>query len=184
MRLPLLSLGLALTLAGCMRGGVGWYASQSMAPSGMFDTDERLRRALASGSYELALTGVTKRKGEYAPPDRLLRKLYQGMTAYYAGRYDESGAALQTASEMAEDRWTKSVSKGALSMVTNDLVLPYSPGQSERMLTHYYAMLGYLKKDDLSGAAVEARRVSALLQRFSESTDASEKPMRATLHYL
>ena len=183
-RTPLLLL-LASLATGCFRGSLGYYAGSPVAASGLLLNEDRLRRALEAGAYETALSGITAKKdASYAPPDRLLKKLYQGLVAYYAGRYEESGAALQTAADIAEDRWTKSLSKGALSMVTSDLALPYSPGASERLLAHYYAMLGYVRRDDLRGAAVEARRLSELLQRYSEKVERSERPTRAALHYL
>jgi hypothetical protein len=122
-------------------------------------------------------------RDDAAPRDRLLRSLYDGLVAYYAGEYDRSGKSLRAADELAEDRYTKSISRGALSMVSSDLVLPYMPGQTERLLVHYYAALSYLKRNDVPGAAVEARRLSQLLEQFDERREPADRSTRAFLRY-
>ena len=141
-----------------------------------------LRRTLAKGAFDTALVHVSSRDAA-APRDRLLRSLYDGLVAYYAGEFERSGKSLREADELAEDRYTKSISRGALSMVSSDLVLPYMPGQTERLLVHYYAALGYLKRDDIPGAAVEARRLSQLLEQFDERRDPADRSTRAFLRY-
>ena len=151
-------------------------------PAGTEQREWGLRRTMASGAFETALVHVSSRD-EAAPRDRLLRSLYHGIVAYYAGDYARSGKSLRVADEMAEDRFTKSISRGALSLVSNDLVLPYMPGDTERLLVHYYGALGYLRRGDVPGAAVEARRLSQLLQQFDERLDDSDRSARAFLRY-
>lgn len=141
-----------------------------------------LRRTLATGAFDTALVHVSSRD-EAAPRDKLLRSLYDGLVAYYAGEYERSGHSLRRADELAEDRYTKSVSRGALSVVSSDLVLPYMPGHTERLLVHYYAALSYLKRDDIPGAAVEVRRLSQLLEQFDERRDPADRSTRAFLRY-
>lgn len=141
-----------------------------------------LRRTLAQGAFDTALVHVSSRD-EAAPRDRLLRALYDGLVAYYAGEYQRSGTSLRAADELAEDRYTKSISRGALSMVSSDLVLPYMPGQTERLLVHYYAALSYLRRNDIPGAAVEARRLSQLLEQFDERREPADRSTRAFLRY-
>ena len=144
--------------------------------------ERRLRKMIAAGAFDSALARVSSRE-EWAPRDRLLRSLYYGIVAYYAGEYQRSGKALRTADELAEDRYTKSVSRGMLSMVSSDLVLPYMPGHTERLLVHYYAALGYLDRGDVPGAAVEARRLSQLLEQFDDQRDPGDRSTRAFLRY-
>jgi hypothetical protein len=144
--------------------------------------ERRLRRMIAAGAFDSALARVSSGE-EWAPRDRLLRSLYYGIVAYYAGEYQRSGKALRTADELAEDRYTKSVSRGVLSMVSSDLVLPYMPGHTERLLVHYYAALGYLERGDVPGATVEARRLSQLLEQFDEQRDPADRSTRAFLRY-
>jgi hypothetical protein len=169
-------------LTGCALAAAT-LASYDTAPSGLEVHDERLRRALATGATDSTIRRV-RRKGDWSPDDRLLGLLYEGSVAYYAGRYDESARVLDRAAAMAEDRYTKSLSKEALSIVTNDRALPWVPGETELLFIHYYGMLDYTRRGMPDEAAVEARQLSALLQRFADQGDATDAGTRAALHYL
>jgi tetratricopeptide (TPR) repeat protein len=174
---------LLLSLAACatVRGTVHSYA---VAPSGLEVREERLRDLLAAGRFDASLQRVASRK-QGAPEDELLRLLYRGTVAYYAGEYDASARALQRAYDLTEDRYTKSATKGALALLTNDRALPYVPGQNERLMVHYYAMQGFLRRGAVSEATVEARRMSSLLQQFEQQSPAPEdRSTRAVLRYL
>jgi len=177
-----LAITLVLPLAGCslVRGTMRSYV---VAPSGMEMGEERLRAALAAGQFGPMLERVTSREAG-APDDELLRSLYRGTVAYYAGDYAASGDALRRAYDLTEERYTRSASKAALSMLTNDRALSYVPGQNERLMVHYYGVQSYLRRGDLAGAAVEARRLSNLLERFESGQDDADASTRAVLRYL
>jgi hypothetical protein len=134
--------------------------------------DDALRRLLVSGRADSALVRVVPR-GESAPEDELLRSLYGGILGHYSGAYLSSSGAFQRAADLADDRYTKRVSRAALSLVTNDKALPYEPGETERLLIHYYSALNFLRQSDSEGAAVEARRLSALLEREDSPRDST-----------
>ena len=175
---------LALGLAGC--GGLmkRTMRSYAIAPSGLDVWEDGLRRSFVQGAFDSAYARSVSEKGG-GPGDRLLRALYAGAAAHYAGRYVESAQALERASQIADDRYTRSASKGALALVTNDRALSYVPGENERAMVHYYALLTYLKQDDAEGAAVEARRLGALLQRYDDDgRDPMDASTRAMLRYL
>jgi len=152
---------LALALSGC----AGLFGSFDVAPSGLRTSDDRLRRMLESGRAEAALEQLVP-EGKADPGDALLRALYEGIVAHYAGEYEASSAAFEVAVELAEDRYTTSLSRSALSLVTSDRTLPFEPSPSERLLIPYYSALNYLNRGDTEGAAVEARRLGALLERY------------------
>jgi hypothetical protein len=123
--------------------------------------------------------------GRGGPDDALLRDLYAGTAAYYAGRWAESDAALARAAVLADDRFTRSASRAALALLTNDLALAYVPGANERLFVHYYGLLGRLRRGDAEGAAVEARRMAFLLQQADdEGRDPLDVATRGTLRYL
>jgi hypothetical protein len=153
-----------------------------LAPSGLEVPEQRLRDALAGGRWEAALRQAGREK-DGGPSDALLRELYRGTAAYYGGRWDESALAFQRAANMADDRYTKRVSRGALALATNDRALPYVPGDNERLFAHYYAALGYLHANDLNGAAVEARRLAYRLQQADARRDPLDRSARAALRY-
>ncbi len=89
-----------------------------------------------------------------------------GLVAHYANHFAESNAALDIAGDIAEDRYTKSVSKELGSLVTSDKLRPYSGTQYERLLSHYYRALNYVYQGQLDGALVECRRATNLINYF------------------
>jgi uncharacterized protein len=178
----LTAIGLWVLLSGCtlIRSTIQSY---DVRENGQQTNDYLLRRSLAEGRADSALAKLGK-KGEYRANDELLNQLYIGVAAYHAGAYRRSAKALERAHDMAEDRYTKSVSKGSLSLMTNDLALPYMPGDNERLLIHYYSMLNYLRLGELEDAMVEARRLSFQLERFDEKRNSMDASTRAVLRYL
>ncbi len=93
------------------------------------------------------------------------------IVAHYADLFSESSKAFEEAEMIAEDRFTKSVSKEALSLITSDNVRPYTGTKYERLLSHYYSALNYIYADNLEGALVECRRASNLIQYFKGEDD-------------
>lgn len=89
-----------------------------------------------------------------------------GLVAHYANRFEESSKAFDIAGDIAEDRYTKSVSKELGSLVTSDKLRPYSGTQYERLLSHYYRALNYVYLNQLEGALIECRRATALINYF------------------
>lgn len=158
-------LAAALPLSGCAT----MFGGYDLAPSGLPRQEDELRQALA-WEAEAAYASVIEGQREL-PEDDLLRLLYAGTAGRYAGHYAESSHLLDIASYLAEDRVTTSISQQLLSMVTSDRSLAYVPGRTERLMIHYTAALNFLEAGDPDGAAVEARRIEALLDRLGESGD-------------
>ena len=169
---------LLISSTGCAR----LFGSYDIAPNGLATSEDRLRHMLASGQADVAFAGFGTGRG--APDDEVLRALYQGAVAYYAGDYAESARILDVAGVIADDRVTKSISRSALSLVSNDRVLPYEPGRTERLMIPYYAALARVGMGDIDGAAVEARRLSLLLQVHSDDDEQLDPSLEATLRYL
>ncbi|MDE0015750.1 MAG: hypothetical protein OXU51_06150 [Candidatus Poribacteria bacterium] len=89
-----------------------------------------------------------------------------GLVAHYANHFAESSDALDQAGDIAEDRYTKSISKEVGSLVTSDKLRPYSSNRYERLLSHYYRALNYVYQGQLDGALVECRRATNLINYF------------------
>ena len=119
--------------------------------------------ALETGKPEDAYTHLQK----HAPkkPD-IPYQFELGLVAHYANQFMESSKAFDIAGDIAEDRYTKSVSKELGSLVTSDKLRPYSGTQYERLLSHYYRALNYIYLNQLDGALVECRRATALINYF------------------
>jgi hypothetical protein len=170
--------------AGCMHaGGMHVVLPPAALRAGLTESDWVLRRSMASGGFDSAAALVAP-NGALEPDDELLAALYRGSTLYYAGKFGTAGGALDAAAVIADDRFTKSISKNLLALVSNDGALPYEPSQTERLMMNYYGMLDYLRRDDPIGAAVEARRISALLESFDSRKDSVDVPTRALMNYL
>ncbi|MDE0683673.1 MAG: hypothetical protein OXI63_12205, partial [Candidatus Poribacteria bacterium] len=118
---------------------------------------------LEAGTPEDAYTYLQK----HAPkkPD-IPYQFELGLVAHYANHFAESNTALDTAGDIAEDRYTKSVSKELGSLVTSDKLRPYSATQYERLVSHYYRALNYAYLNQLDDALVECRRATALINYF------------------
>ncbi len=164
-----------LPLAGCASGGA-WRRD-----GGQASRDDALRASLAGASFGSAYASLDTREG--APRDQLLAQLYRGILGYYAGRLDESASAFERAQAMVDNRLTKSLSCGAASVVVSDDVLPYVLGATERLFVPYYAALGWLARGEVGEAAVEARRLGALLGRADGEQSQASADVRAAMHY-
>ncbi|HUH11988.1 MAG TPA: hypothetical protein VMK65_02720 [Longimicrobiales bacterium] len=151
---------LLLSSVGC----AGLFKGYDRAPDGLLRADWELRRQLVEGTPDTLLLGFAPNT-DLLPDDELLRALYQGALARYAGQPAAAAERLTLAEMLAEDRYTKSVSRSLLSLVTGDAALPYEPVPAERALIHYFGALAWLDQDHPDEAAVEARRLSALLDR-------------------
>lgn len=167
--------GVVLASTGC----AGLFAGYDVAPNGLSRNDDALRRLLVVGQAKEAYARVLP-DGKAAPGDELLRALYAGIIAHHAGAYAESHSALQLASELADDRYTKRISRETVAFLASDRVRPYEPSRSERLLIPYYGALNFLKQGDAAAAAVEARRLGLLLEEAQEDDGAD----RALLAFL
>ncbi len=171
-------LAAVLPLSGCA-AMVGGY---DLAPNGLTGPEDALRRDLATRA-PVTYRSITEGKREL-PGDDLLRLLYAGIAGRYAGAYEESSHLLDVASYLAEDRVTTSVSRQLASFITNDRALAYVPGRTERLMIPYISAVNYLAAGDADGAAVEARRIEALLDKFDEDEDREDAPAESRfLHY-
>ena len=122
-----------------------------------------LQIALEAGETEKAYTNLEKN----APKKPDIPFLFElGLVAHYANHFQESNTAFNQAGDIAEDRYTKSLSKEAGSLVTSDKLRPYSGTRYERLLSHYYRALNYVYLNQLDGALVECRRATALINYF------------------
>ena len=175
---PGLAVLAALLLSGCHLMG-----SYKTGPEGrsMHDTDLRQLTRDEAFVEALDLTDPDDR-GDIG--DELLRLMHRGLLLHYAGRYEESNEVLQRAEAIIDDRYTKSVSLALLSIVTSDRALAWLPSDTERLMVNYYGALNYLALGDPEEAAVEARRLSRLLERGeADELEPDELAMRELLRY-
>ncbi|MEO8562165.1 MAG: hypothetical protein ABI601_08835 [bacterium] len=166
---------LAAGLTGCatLRATLHGY---DQGRNGIARVQERLRDALVAGDFPTALA--------WREDDALLRALTQATSAYYASQFQRAGALLDSAALLADDRITTSVSRDALALVTSDNARPYQTRPTERLFIAYYGMLSYARLESWEEAAVEARRLVALVAQRDGDREAEEQPLHATLEHL
>ncbi len=160
-------LAVCLAVAGC-----GLVGPPSTGPHGLSSYDGELRRLSASGRFDQALVVAEEEAGDAG--DELLAELNRAVVEHYAGRFEESNARLQAADLEIDERFTKSISRAALSLVTSDRALAWLPSSSERLMIHVYGALNYLALDEPDEAAVEARRLARLLDQLVEEDGVEE----------
>ena len=129
---------------------------------------EDIQLELAAGHPERAYATLQKN----APDTPDIPFLFElGLIAHYANKFQESNAAFHEAGDIAEDRYTKSLTKEVVSLVTADTALPYSGTRYERLLSHYYRVLNYVYQGQLDSALVECRRATALINYFKGESE-------------
>ena len=173
--MALLAVMLAPWLNGCatVRATVnGWSADAT----GLSHAQRSLRTQLEQGEYAAILAAREE--------DALLRALTTGISAFYAAQYGRSAAQLDTAVLLSDERVTTSVSRSALSLVTNELASAYQLRRTERLFVPYYAMLSHSRLAQWEDAAVEARRLSAVLAQQAGDMDDGERSVAGVMHYL
>ena len=151
-------------------------AAYDTGPRGIARPQQQLRDALARADFPVALA--------WREDDELLRELGVGVSSYYAAQFARSAVVLDSAALLADDRITKSVTGNVLALITNDLARPYQTRRTERLFIAYYGMLSHARLEQWEDAAVEARRLSALLAQFAADRTDSERATHGTLHYL
>ncbi len=91
-----------------------------------------------------------------------------GLTGHYANLFTESSKAFDYAQDIAEDRFTKSITTELGSLLTSDQLRPYTGTKYERLLSHYYSILNYIYDGSLDGAVVECKQATNLIQYFKD----------------
>ncbi|UCD17536.1 MAG: hypothetical protein JSV44_01120 [Candidatus Zixiibacteriota bacterium] len=106
---------------------------------------------------------TAKKKNKYTNKDRFLYYLDAGLAYHYASRFDTSNARLTKAEDAADELFTKSISRAALSLVLNDNVLEYSGEDYEILYSNLIMALNYMALDRFDDAFVEIKRANEKL---------------------
>jgi len=120
--------------------------------------------------FDAAVQGIeaAKASNKYQKKDRLVYYIDAGMANHYASRVDTSNAKLQLAEDAAEDLFTKSISRAAMSVLLNDNVLEYSGEDYEILYTNFIKALNYISLDQFDDAFVEIKRANLKLDLLEQ----------------
>jgi hypothetical protein len=128
----------------------------------------KLDQNLASGDCPAAIALLDESDAEYGSNNRLIYLLDAAMVNMQCGNLDAAQVNFRGAEDLAERLWTESISRNALSLVTNDAVLAYAGEDFERVMIHLMSAIGYLQAGQPDEALVEARRLDTLLAVYND----------------
>lgn len=120
---------------------------------------------VARGDYGTALKALDAAGGK----DDVSFLLDRGLVLQSLGRYEESNAVFERADALIADLYTRSLSKEAASLLTNDLALDYRASAYEAAYISYYRAWNYLQLGLTDDVLVEARRINQNLEFRSAS---------------
>jgi hypothetical protein len=143
---------------------------------------KEVRLAFEEGNFEGALVHLDE--GNPKGKAKLPYLFERGLIAHYANRFDESNQAFEIAEITAEDLYTKSISREALSLLTSDNLRPYAGTRYERLLVHYYRALNYVYLNLPDEALVECRRAGKLIEYYADKDEKYNFVGGAFLAYL
>tara|TARA_Y100000588_G_scaffold87082_1_gene92717 strand:+ start:1973 stop:3322 length:1350 start_codon:yes stop_codon:yes gene_type:complete len=152
----------------------------SCAPYARHTAD--IRAALQTGDYPAARERIGKAAGN---SNKLLFYLEHGTIAHTRGDYDLSNRYFETAERVADHLFTRSITREAAALVTNDEVRRYRGEPFERVFINYYRALNYWHLGQFEDALVECRKANLKLSEYTGYAD-SEASYRsdAFIHYL
>ena len=166
---------LVLFGTGCAAAKASWRSG----PAGIA-VERSIRDQLRTGAASQAWAGMRDRK--IAPSDALLRHMYRGVIGYQVGEFEAGARSMDRAWAVVDDRFTRRISQGVVSLATSDAALPYYPGRVEWMMIPYYGALHWLARGDRDETGVEARRLASILAR--EDDEQPSKPLLGLMRYV
>ena len=121
---------------------------------------------IRAGDCQTAVEQV--REMDYGKNQKLLYLLDAAQVNMLCGRHEKSNEYFHEAEELAEDLWTKSVSKEAAAFITSDYTIPYGGEDFERALINLLSALNYAILGQHDEALVECRRLDANLNLYND----------------
>ena len=132
------------------------------------DAQYDLRDSFSQGNFEESqeLLNTFGDKDIYRSKDAVLWNLENGMVHHFSGNHDSSITYLSQAELEIENNYTKSLSRGLLSIIGNDNKLAYDGEPYEDIYLNAFNALNFVHKKDWEGALVETRRMSFKMEQL------------------
>lgn len=115
-----------------------------------------------------AMVEQMKDTSYYKEKNALLYNLDYGILCHYAGKWDESNKYLHEAEFLAEELYTKSLSREIGSYLLNDKVKEYAGEDYEKVYIHIFKCLNYMALNDRDAAMVEIRKANLRMQLLED----------------
>ena len=133
---------------------------------------EPVKMHMRHGDFDAALMELEKRFGD--KDDDLVLLMERGLLLRYAGRFEESNSVFEQAEQLADDLYTKSISRTLSALITSDRSLAYEGEDFERVIINYYRAMNYLDLGMPEDALVECRKVISKLDNYKEQYDGED----------
>lgn len=139
------------------------------------------RASLRTRNYEdaLAKIGKSKKNG-----NQLLYLLENGLLTHYQGYYETSNRYFAEAERLSDQLYTRSISREAAALVTNDAIRKYRGESFEMIAIHYYRALNYWHLNLSEDALVECRKANLKLNKYAIHTGQTSYKNDAFIHYI
>lgn len=142
-----------LLITGCASGGLDYQG---------------LEAQMGADNCAGALKHIETTKSSYGKNQELIYLMDSGMVNLLCKDNKESNNFLQAGDILAQELWTKSISREAASFVVNDYTKPYSGEDFEIVMINMLGALNYSIMGDFEGALVESRRINSKLTEFND----------------
>jgi len=124
---------------------------------------------LISRDYKGALDQIEAAKDKfYKKKEKALYYVDTGMLHHYNGDFEKSNTLLSKAETAFDELYTKSIARGAASMLLNDNVLEYSGEDYEDIYLNVFKALNYVELDAFDDAFVEIRKINEKLSLLEQ----------------
>ncbi|MFC1508474.1 hypothetical protein ACFL60_02180 [Candidatus Omnitrophota bacterium] len=144
-----------------------------------------LEQTLQQRRYNEFLNTAEKNPWYSSSNNKLLLNLDTGIAEVFNGNFSTGRKKLISVGKMSEGYYTKSITLNILSVLTNDLTLPYYGEDYELVFAGSIAALAYAASGDIEDALVEARLSEHRLNVMSTSYEGKKKYSDdAFAHYL
>ena len=133
------------------------------------DQMKPVMRSYYSADYPKALEKLEKSKIKGQERNRLLYILEKATILERNGDFKEARKLYIEADKLADELYTVSLSKTASSFVINDSTTDYSGEDYEKVAIHTMLASSFLAENNVSAAAVEARKINNKLYEINGS---------------
>ena len=128
---------------------------------------KEVRQLYRQSSYAEALKKLDDLEISKQSRNRLLFRLEKAMILDRLGEREKSRKLLLEADKIADDLYTESVSKVALSFIYNDSATDYAGEDFEVIAIHTQLALSFLEDDDYKSARVQAKKINNKLSEIN-----------------
>ncbi|MBU1344537.1 MAG: hypothetical protein KKE44_09575 [Proteobacteria bacterium] len=129
---------------------------------------DALSAHLSAGDCNAAARLIEDSRGDYGTHSELLFFLDSAMVHMQCKNFQAAQERFHSAEDLAQQLWTTSLSREAVSLISNDYLISYGGEDYERAMIHLMSAIAYLDAENFEDALVECRRLDSLLTLYND----------------